>query len=641
MIKRPMATPARLFLGIEGGGTKTVALLANENGDLLKRLETGPANLRLVTDAQLLRHFRTLAAEFPLPTALGIGLAGARDPSDFERILRTAAQVWPEIPCQASNDLETALAAAEDVKKSAPMVRVLVLSGTGSCCNGRSPASQTAKVGGWGHLLGDKGSGYEIGLRALKAVVYYLDRDGVWPGLGQSILRELELNEPNDLIGWAQKASKAEIAALALTVFDAWQKRDKIAADILAGAAHSLAKDAVACARRLAQPGSPVQFVLAGSVLLKQPRFAQGVTRQIRTHWPAARVASLKLEGAWGAVKLARKHFANGMPALPAPEEKSAQHGFSLRKRAPSVRQPVPPTPAATQREIGVTGLEDIESSPTEQRNPRSANLHRLPLSEAIELMLSEEAKIPRALLAERQKIERGIRLIVQAFRQGGRLFYVGAGTSGRLGVLDASECPPTFRTPPEQVQGIIAGGQQALGRSVEGAEDDAQAGARAVGFRGVAARDVVVGIAASGRTPFVWGALLEARRRRAKTILLSFNPHLKIPAAQRPALVIAPNVGPEILTGSTRLKAGTATKLVLNLFTTLAMVKLGKVISNLMVDLNASNTKLRDRAVRIVGQLAQCDYATARQALEQSGWIVKSAWQRLRRQAAPCSRVT
>ncbi len=641
MTNRLIATPARLFLGIEGGGTKSVALLANERGNLLKRVETGPANLRLVTDAQLLRHFRTLAAAFPPPAALGVGLAGARHPADFERILRTAAKVWPGIPCHASNDLETALAAAGDVKKPAPTARVMVLSGTGSCCYGHGPAGQTAKVGGWGHLLGDKGSGYEIGLRALKAVVYYFDREGAWSGLGQSLLRELELNEPNDLIGWAQKAGKAEIAALALTVFEAWQKRDKIAADILEGAAHSLAKDAVACARRLAKPGAPVQFVLAGSVLLKQPRFARRVARQIRAHWPKATIAPLKLEGAWGAVKLAREHLAKTAPAHAPQEEKPAHQDFSLRKRAPSVRQPLPPTPAATQHEIGVTGLGGLEFSPTEQRNPRSANLHRLPLSKAIELMLGEEAKIHRALLAERKKIERGIRLIVQAFRQGGRLFYVGAGTSGRLGVLDASECPPTFRTPPEQVQGIIAGGQQALWRSVEGAEDDAQAGARALEFRGLASRDVVVGIAASGRTPFVWGALMEAKRRRAKTILLSFNPHWKIPSAQRPALVIAPNVGPEILAGSTRLKAGTATKLVLNLLTTLSMVKLGKVISNLMADLNASNTKLRDRAVRIVGQLAQCDGATARQALEQSGWIVPTAWQRLRRQAAPGSQVT
>ncbi len=246
-------------------------------------------------------------------------------------------------------------------------------------------------------------------------------------------------------------------------------------------------------------------------------------------------------------------------------------------------------------------------------------------------MMLSEDAGVPKKLLGERRRIERVIRAAVRALRQGGRLFYVGAGTSGRLGVLDASECPPTFRTSPEMVQGIIAGGQKALWRSVEGAEDDAEAGARAMEFRGVTARDVVVAIAASGTTPFVWGALGAARQCHATTVLVCFNPFLHIPRALRPTIVIAPNLGPEVLTGSTRLKAGTATKLLLNMFTTLAMVGLGKVRSNLMVDLNPANVKLRDRAVRIVEALAKTDYSTAQEALERSGWVIKKAISRLR----------
>jgi N-acetylmuramic acid 6-phosphate etherase len=271
------------------------------------------------------------------------------------------------------------------------------------------------------------------------------------------------------------------------------------------------------------------------------------------------------------------------------------------------------------------------KSSPTEQRNPRSLNLDKLPVAQAVELMLSEDAKIPAAVRAETKKIERAVKWIAQAFQHGGRLIYVGAGTSGRLGVLDASECPPTFRTPPELVQGIIAGGQSALWKSVEGAEDDAGAGARAIEFRKVTRRDVVVGISASGGAPFVWGALGEAKARGAKTILLAFNPYLTIPPQGRPSLVITPNPGPEILTGSTRLKAGTATKLILNMFTTLAMVRTGKVISNLMVDLNPSNTKLRDRAVRIVRELRGVDYATAETALKHSNWVVKQACARLK----------
>jgi N-acetylmuramic acid 6-phosphate etherase len=179
-------------------------------------------------------------------------------------------------------------------------------------------------------------------------------------------------------------------------------------------------------------------------------------------------------------------------------------------------------------------------------------------------------------------------------------------------------------------VQGIIAGGQTALWSAVEGAEDDPAAGARAIEFRGVGRCDTVVGIAASGRTPFVWGALREAKRRGAATMLLCFNHHLVIPRADRPTLVLAPKIGPEVLTGSTRLKSGTATKLILNIFTTLAMVRLGKVLSNLMIDVKASNVKLRDRAVRIVRELTGADYDAAHAALLQTDWKIKQACARL-----------
>jgi N-acetylmuramic acid 6-phosphate etherase len=181
-------------------------------------------------------------------------------------------------------------------------------------------------------------------------------------------------------------------------------------------------------------------------------------------------------------------------------------------------------------------------------------------------------------------------------------------------------------------VQGVIAGGQQAIWKAVEGAEDDLQAGAESIEFNGITKRDVVVGIAASGRTPFVWGALLEAKKRRATTILVCFNPTLKPAAKDRPNIIIAPDVGPEVLTGSTRLKAGTATKLVLNMLTTLSMVKLGKVISNLMVDLNPSNIKLRDRAVRIVQDITGVDADTAKDALEKNSWAVKATCLKLRK---------
>ena len=580
-----------VFLGIEGGGTRTVALLVDSDGRLLKRFEAGLANFKLLTEAQLLRRLREVGADFvdfPKPTAIAIGLAGARGEPEWQRIHAAAAKVWPGVACHATHDLETALAAAT----KSLITKVLLLSGTGSCCFARTADGRTARFGGWGHVLGDKGSGYEIGLRALKACVFYLDRDGEWSRLGQRILRALQLNEPDQLITWAQAASKADIAALAEEVFAAAAEHDAIAKDILTGAAASLAKDGVACARKLAKVSEPVQFVLAGSVLLKQPKFARAVARQLAERWPGCLVTPLARESAWGAVELAR-----GVQSRPSATVTSAPISHPL--------------------------------SPTEQRHPRSMNLDRLSVAEGIELMLSEDATLPAAIRRESPKIERVIRKIVTAFKRGGRLFYVGAGTSGRLGILDASECPPTFRVPPELVQGIIAGGQTAVFRAVEGAEDDRAAGGRAVQFRGVGKKDVLVGIAASGRTPFVHGALAEARKRGAFTVLLCFNPAM---TRQRGVanVVIAPDIGPEILTGSTRLKSGTATKLILNLFTTLAMVRTGKVLSNLMVDLNPSNVKLRDRAVRIVRELTGADYETASAALEKSGWVVKAAWKAL-----------
>jgi N-acetylmuramic acid 6-phosphate etherase len=617
MTSHQKVQPQPLFLGIECGATRTTAVITGYDRTHLIRSEFGPANLRLSSDAQLGHHFRSIANSLPKPIAIAIGMAGARTEADRERIRHAAAKVWPGVPCYATNDLETALMATEEEsgvrnQRSKANARVLVLSGTGSCCFGRTPNGKTAKVGGWGHILGDKGSGFEIALRALKAVVYYYDRDGVWSKLGQRLLRKLQLNEPDDLVGWIQRAAKDDVAALAVEVFDAWSDGDKIVSDILEGAAHGLANDAIACARRLVNKGAAVQFVLAGGVLLKQPRFARKVAALLRGLWSKAIVTRLKQESVWGAVELARRQF-----------RVSDSRSRVKKKRLPAL--------AEHGVELGLPSLESLKLSPTEQRNPRSMNLDKSSVAEAIVLMLGEDEKIPSAILTERKKIEQVVKLIVRAFRQGGRLFYVGAGTSGRLGALDASECPPTFRAPPEWVQSIIAGGQRALWEAVEGAEDDPMAGARAIQLRGVNRKDVVVGIAASGRTPFVWGAMWEARRRGAKTILLCFNPHLEIPHRHRPDLVIAPDVGPEILTGSTRLKSGTATKLILNMFTTLAMVRVGKVISNLMVDLNPSNVKLRDRAVRIIRELTGVDKPVAKDALEKSGWVVKDAWRKLK----------
>jgi N-acetylmuramic acid 6-phosphate etherase len=251
-----------------------------------------------------------------------------------------------------------------------------------------------------------------------------------------------------------------------------------------------------------------------------------------------------------------------------------------------------------------------------------------------VDLFVEEEKFVQDALRHSAAALARAIEIVTESLRNGGRLFYVGAGSSGRIGVLDASEVPPTFGAPPDLVQGVIAGGNAALHRSVEGAEDEGGAGAQAMDERRVNERDVVIGITASGRTPFVLGAVARAKSLGAKTILLTCNPTSVVagvsPAAADtaastvPDLVIALAVGPELLTGSTRLKAGTATKVALNIISTGVMVGLGKVRANLMIDLHTTSTKLRDRAVRVVADLTQSTYESARQKLEASGWNLR-----------------
>ncbi len=646
-----------LYLGLECGGTRAVAVLADGHDHCLRRLEKGPANIRLISAAQMEAHFREIGMELPVPSAVGIGMAGVISESDRSQVRAAAERAWPGVPCWAGNDLEIALALAEVNSKGDPAARIVVISGTGSSCYGRNRRGKTAFAGGWGHVLGDSGSGYDVAVRGLRAVMHQFDAGGKWPSLGARLLRVLQLCSLDDLMAWSHTASKRDIAALAVEIFAAEARGDGLARIALQDAAAALADDAVACAQRLALPEQRVQFFLTGSLFRHQPRFVRQVSIQIWPLLPKAEIGVLEREAVWGAVEMAGKeararHGGRRKTAKP----KQGVRGASPPSASDSEGEAIPleafangaetaqtePTPNRAGERGADAGNQVISRprwpipastgpSPTEQRNPRSMNLDKMPLSSAIRLMLDEEAGVPAALLRESARIEAAVRLIVRTFLQGGRLFYVGAGTSGRLGALDASECPPTFSVPPDKVQAIIAGGQAALWASVEGAEDDAEAGAQAVRFRGVTAKDVVLGIAASGRTPFVWGALGAAGKLHASTILLCFNPRLQVPPSAAPTLVIAVDVGPEILTGSTRLKAGTATKLVLNILTTLAMVPLGRVVENLMVDMNPANSKLRGRAMRIVQELTGAPPEMARGALERKAWRVRQALAELR----------
>jgi N-acetylmuramic acid 6-phosphate etherase len=543
-----------MLLGIEGGGTKTVALL--DNG---QRRVFGPLNLKLCTDRQILAVLRQFQ-----PTRAAICLAGCRTPADRQRLQQLAGRAWPGVPVFVGNDLDSGLAAAFGTKPG-----ILVISGTGSVVIGRNAAGQTARAGGWGHLLGDHGSGYWIALTGLRAAVRDFDRTG---RVNAQLLRRLCLNSMDGLVEWIQQAGKNEIADLASEFMEP---------GLMLQAASFLAQDVHAVAGKLGLKKPRV--ALAGGVLKNHRRFVILVSNRIRTMLPGVKVAVLRRDTVEGALECA---------GLTAPCRSLSQ---KRRRQAAALQI-------------------------TEQRNPRTMNLDRQNVPALIDTMLAEDAQIVPAVRRAKPSIARTINTIVAAFRRGGRLFYVGAGTSGRLGVLDASECPPTFSTDPEMVQGIIAGGAPALHSAAEGGEDDAGAGAEAIRHRGVGKRDVVVGIAASGRTPFVLRALDEAKRRGAKTFLLSCCP---ITTHHSPITILT---GPEVLTGSTRLKAGTATKLVLNMLTTISMIRLGKVVSNLMVDVKPTNEKLRARACRIVAALRGCCEDEARQWLVRAGWNVKRA---------------
>ncbi|PHX57810.1 MAG: hypothetical protein CK553_02615, partial [Opitutia bacterium] len=483
------------LLGIEGGGTRTSALLVEGTDTVLASFAVGPGNLKLLNGEELAALLASIRDQLPTqPDRIGIGMAGVRSASDRERLSRAVATTWPGVPSAVGDDLILALEAGEWPADCT--AQVLQLSGTGSCCLGRHRGGASVKIGGRGHIIGDRGSACDIAVHALRSTVTISDIDADWPRLGADMVAFLQMNDPESLIEWSMTASKAEIASLAQVVFEAASSRqDEIAVAILRRASERLSKDAVHCAARVAQPGEKVQFLLNGSTLLKNGWFADEVTAKILAARPGSEVVRLARPGTWGAIAMAR------------------QAGTQVAPKTVSVIESKP------------TSWRPVASAPTEGRNPKSTGFAEMPLADAIKLMLAEDATLPGKVLAESAHIEWTVVAVSRAFASGGRLIYCGAGTSGRLGVLDASECPPTFRTPASLVQGIIAGGRSALWSAVEGAEDDESAGVRSIASRSVSAQDVVIGISASGHAPFIWGCLAEARRRGAKTVLVACNP--------------------------------------------------------------------------------------------------------------------
>lgn len=566
-------------LGIEGGGTKTEWIFHVDSGEPARSGILPAANLRLIDDASLEALFRVLPAD---PTDVGVFLAGCATEADCRRLTALVAKVWPRARAVVGGDRESGFAAAFRDSDG-----VAVIAGTGSAITARR-RGRFEKAGGWGQLLGDIGSGYHLAVQALRHILwtYDLTRNVTRPG--EAVLAALSLNRLEELVRWAEDADKMSVARLAPVVFQAAARGDEEMAAILDLGAAALADGAASAIRRLGFETVPA-IKLQGGLFLHHPEYAERFKKRIAEAFPEAPVSVCTASGAEGSLWLATQ----GEPARPA---------------------------ATPELEVD---LNELAGALTEQVHPASTGLDAMTTPQIVSLFLSEEHRVCEALDAARNALIEAVEMITDAMRKGGRLFYVGAGTSGRLGVLDASEIPPTFGEDPERVQAIMAGGLGALYRSAEGAEDQREAGALAILERGGRPSDVVCGITASGRTPFVLGALEEARKLGARTILLACNPARRRDGMPWDVEIDLPT-GPELLAGSTRLKAGTATKCALNILSTAVMVRLGKVHGNLMANVMVTNVKLRDRAVRLISALRGLPRSEAEALLEANGWDVK-----------------
>ena len=585
--------PGEKVLGVEGGGTKTAWVLveriesdAGERGAELRIIDQGklpPSNFRLATPERLRSIFRELPQHIE---RVGVFLAGCGTAEDRQALLAICAETWPQAKIITGSDRDSDLAAGLGHGDG-----IVVNAGSGSSVTARRD-DRLEKAGGWGHILGDAGGGYFLSIQALRLILREYDLHRGEVQFASRILRALCLNNLDELVRWAQTADKMEVARLTPVVFETAANGDARVIEILEEGARVLSEYTEAVATRLHLLAPKV--ILLGGLFQRDSIYAHTFRRRLKKNLPDARIGMAERTPELGAAWLAAE-----MLEFPT-----------------AVAEPTK------------QNVEDLAVALTEQRNPRSENLEKLSSQDLVELFVGEDKFVQEALHAASDNLAAAIDLVTASLRQGGRLMYVGAGTSGRLGVLDASEIPPTFGASPEMVQGIIAGGLTALHRSVEGAEDESGSGALALDERGLKAVDVVIGISASGRTPFVVGGLSRARSTGAKTILICCNPGAANIVPVDLAIVLA--VGPEILAGSTRLKAGTATKLALNIISTGSMVMLGKVRGNVMIDLHASSAKLRDRAVRVVADLSGCDYNSARAQLEAADWNLRSVVEKI-----------
>ncbi len=596
-------------IGVDGGGSKTEAVVMDQIGQVLGRGQSISSNHHNVGLEQTKMALQGAMAEALHEAELEINqiqaatwaLAGVDRPQERALLLTLATDILPKVSVQVVNDAVAAL-----VGGAGQRYGIVLVAGTGMIAYGENETGDQARAGGWGYLL-DQGSAYALGLAALQAIARLAD-DGEATQLTQALLSLMALTQVSEIITWlyAPQRQVADVAALAPIVLAAAEAGDLIALEMVVQGADALAMVGQQVARRLKLVAAiptehPFPFVLSGGLLTSNVFYRQLVVQAVHTKMPQARPILPQRDAAIGAAWLALESL--GLIVTLTPLWADMETVFIS-----------PDSPTGVKTTLWAS----------EQRNRLTLALDHYPSLTVAGLMSLEDRQAIAAVREILPQIAIAIDHITNYMQQGGRLIYVGAGTSGRLGVLDAAECPPTFNTDPQQVIGLIAGGEKALTQSIEGAEDDPEAGRQALNDIQLRAQDCVVGLAASGRTPYVIGALTEAKRRGTLTLALVCN--LPSPIAETADLVLAPLVGSEVLTGSTRLKAGTAQKLVLNMLSTGAMVRLGKTYSNLMVDVQQNNHKLQARAQRIVAQAGEIDLADAATVLSHCDGEVKTA---------------
>src|SRR5438094_9297431 len=465
------------ILGVEGGGTKTAWVLVERTGaggadpgSQLRILDQGrlpPSNVRLETPDRLRAIFCELPREID---RAGIFLAGCGTAEDRQSLSRLCAEIWPNARIVSGSDGESGLAAGLGHGDG-----IVVSAGSGSSVTGRR-GDRIENAGGWGHILGDTGGGYFLCIQVLRLLLREYDLHRGEMQFTAKVLHALSLNNLDEVVRWVQTADKMEIAMLTPVVFEAAASGDARVTEIVENGAQALSEYTEAVASRLHLLAPKV--VLLGGLFHRDSIYTHAFRRRLKKNLPDARVTIAERSPELGAAWLATEA-----------DDHAAFH------------------PEASQGEI-----DNLAAALTEQHNPRSENLEKMSAQQLVEVFVAEEKFVQEALRAAVGELTKAIEIVARSLRNGGRLFYVGAGSSGVIGVLHASESPPAFGAPPDLVQGVIAGGVTALYQSAEGAEDQKIASALALDERKIKGSDVVIGITASGRTPFVVGALARAQ---------------------------------------------------------------------------------------------------------------------------------